>query len=100
MAPSTCGRCGSTIFEIAQQSPLNADVLLTFVQCAQCGTVVGVFDDAASRLQRDGAALLKTLTESRGTARAGRPPAAAGGDRDADRGPDVPAAEDWPNGHG
>lgn len=40
MARSTCGICGNHDFE--QQEYVRPDVKLTLVQCADCGTVVGV----------------------------------------------------------
>jgi hypothetical protein len=48
MAVSTCIKCGSHSFELAPFTPLGESDKLTMVQCATCGTPVGVID-AASR---------------------------------------------------
>jgi len=44
MATSTCIKCGSTRFEVKEASPLHSNFKLYFVQCAQCGAVVGTMD--------------------------------------------------------
>jgi hypothetical protein len=44
MAVSTCGNCNSTRFELREHSPSGSEFKLSFVQCASCGTVVGVMD--------------------------------------------------------
>jgi hypothetical protein len=48
MAVSTCIKCGGHSFELALFTPLGETHKLTMVQCASCGTPVGV-TDAASR---------------------------------------------------
>jgi len=42
MAQSSCAKCGSHSFETVQSSPQSVEERVSFVQCAQCGTVVGV----------------------------------------------------------
>lgn len=44
MALSTCSECKSTIFEVKENTPATSNYKLLFVQCASCGTVVGVMD--------------------------------------------------------
>lgn len=44
MATSKCPKCEGTRFEIQIVSPTHSNYKLTFVQCASCGTVVGVLD--------------------------------------------------------
>jgi NAD-dependent SIR2 family protein deacetylase len=44
MATSTCVKCGGTKFENKEVSPDQSKFKLIFVQCAQCGGVVGVMD--------------------------------------------------------
>jgi len=44
MAYSKCSNCGSSSFEIVQNSPSKSNYKLTFVQCSSCGAVVGVMD--------------------------------------------------------
>jgi uncharacterized OB-fold protein len=44
MANSTCARCNSTRFEMKEFTPDEATHKVMFVQCAVCGTVVGVTD--------------------------------------------------------
>jgi hypothetical protein len=48
MAVSTCIKCDGHSFELALFTPLGESHKLTMVQCANCGTPVGVLD-AASR---------------------------------------------------
>jgi hypothetical protein len=48
MAVSTCIKCDGHSFELALFTPLGESHKLTMVQCANCGTPIGVAD-AASR---------------------------------------------------
>jgi hypothetical protein len=52
MAVSTCIKCDGHSFELALLTPLGESNKLTMVQCATCGTPVGVLD-AASRAAID-----------------------------------------------
>ena len=45
MAASTCVKCGSTSFELKETDIKGSPWKLYFVQCSQCGGVVGVLDD-------------------------------------------------------
>jgi hypothetical protein len=47
MAVSTCIKCGGHGFELALFTPLGESHKLTMVQCAVCGTPVGVMDTAS-----------------------------------------------------
>jgi hypothetical protein len=47
MAVSTCAKCSGHSFELALFTPLGESKKLTIVQCAQCGTPIGVLDPAA-----------------------------------------------------
>ena len=73
MATSTCAKCGGHSFERALLTPIGEDRKLAIVQCANCGTVIGL-DPASSilieRLQKQIAAIdaglvriVKTLSE-------------------------------------
>lgn len=44
MAKSTCVKCGGTEFELVETTPKKSHFVFSFVQCAQCGGVVGVMD--------------------------------------------------------
>jgi len=44
MATSTCVKCGSTAFEAAEVQPAGGSYKLVFIQCSQCGGVLGVQD--------------------------------------------------------
>jgi len=44
MATPTRIKCGSTIFEMREHSPKGSKFVLSFIQCASCGGVVGVMD--------------------------------------------------------
>jgi hypothetical protein len=44
MASSTCVKCGSTRFEIKENSPTGSRFKVMFVQCIACGGVVGIMD--------------------------------------------------------
>jgi hypothetical protein len=44
MAVSTCIKCEAHSFELALFTPLGESHKLTMVQCANCGTPVGVMD--------------------------------------------------------
>ena len=47
MAVSTCIKCDGHSFELALLTPLGESHKLTMVQCASCGTPVGVVDTAS-----------------------------------------------------
>jgi hypothetical protein len=47
MAVSTCIKCDGHSFELALFTPLGESHKLTMVQCARCGTPVGVLDLAS-----------------------------------------------------
>jgi predicted nucleic-acid-binding Zn-ribbon protein len=44
MAMSSCPKCGENRFELAENSPAGSKFKFMFVQCAGCGTVLGVLD--------------------------------------------------------
>jgi hypothetical protein len=44
MALSVCPKCDSHAFETKVNEPHDSNFKLLFVQCRQCGTVVGVLD--------------------------------------------------------
>lgn len=44
MAVSTCIKCGGHSFELALFTPLGESHKLTMVQCANCGTPIGMMD--------------------------------------------------------
>ena len=44
MASSTCLRCGHEAFEMAESSIAGLRFKRDFLQCAQCGGVVGVIE--------------------------------------------------------
>jgi hypothetical protein len=46
MAVSTCIKCGGHSFELVGITPVGESHRLTMVQCAGCGTPVGVLDPA------------------------------------------------------
>lgn len=45
MAISTCSQCEETTFELVLQQPKDAKYTFNFVQCASCGTIVGVLEE-------------------------------------------------------
>jgi hypothetical protein len=47
MAVSTCIKCDGHSFELALFTPLGESHKLTMVQCANCGTPIGVLDSAS-----------------------------------------------------
>ena len=47
MAVSTCIKCDGHSFELALFTPLGESHKLTMVQCANCGTPVGVLDTSS-----------------------------------------------------
>jgi hypothetical protein len=47
MTVSTCIKCSGHSFELALFTPMGENRKLTLVQCAQCGTPVGVLDPAS-----------------------------------------------------
>jgi hypothetical protein len=53
MAVSTCIKCSGHSFELARVTPLGESHKLTMVQCASCGTPVGVLDPALRPLVED-----------------------------------------------
>lgn len=44
MALSSCPKCDSSVFELQENTPAGSPYSLIFVQCASCGSVVGVMD--------------------------------------------------------
>lgn len=44
MARSTCPKCASNRFETSEATPNKSAFKLIFIQCAECGAVVGVID--------------------------------------------------------
>jgi predicted nucleic-acid-binding Zn-ribbon protein len=44
MALSSCVKCGNTVFEVQEKTPVGSNFKFIFVQCSQCGGVVGVMD--------------------------------------------------------
>ena len=46
MTVSTCIKCAGHSFELALFTPIGTSKKLSLVQCAQCGTPVGVLDPA------------------------------------------------------
>ena len=44
MALSTCIKCGHSLFEVREVTPISSNFRLNFIQCASCGGVVGVID--------------------------------------------------------
>jgi hypothetical protein len=51
MAQSTCIKCGGTRFVVVPRDSIpNAASVLHFVQCAECGGVVGVIEGVSQRL--------------------------------------------------
>jgi hypothetical protein len=53
MAVSTCIKCDGHSFELALVTPLGESHKLTMVQCASCGTPVGVLDPTLRPLIED-----------------------------------------------
>lgn len=45
MATSACSQCKGSTFELVSQRPANTLLSFSFVQCASCGTVVGVLEE-------------------------------------------------------
>ncbi len=50
MAESKCANCGFEYFEVVKNKPQNSDAFLSFVQCASCGTVIGLMNESNSEL--------------------------------------------------
>lgn len=59
MVLSKCSSCQNTIFEVVHNEPQTSQYILLFVQCAQCGTVVGTmdYDNIGVRLNKQDAAI-------------------------------------------
>lgn len=45
MAKSSCVKCGSQSFECKEARPEDSKYVLMFIQCANCGGVIGVMED-------------------------------------------------------
>lgn len=45
MAASKCPRCKRGVFEAVAYKPINLTIPVIFIQCAHCGTVVGVMHE-------------------------------------------------------
>jgi len=48
MAESKCPNCRFDYFEVVKNKPQNSDREVFFVQCASCGTVIGIVNDSNS----------------------------------------------------
>ena len=46
MSVSKCPKCDNTTFEVVPHSPIDSNFKLFFVQCAECGCVVGTHEYA------------------------------------------------------
>lgn len=44
MPEPNCIKCGHTVFELVESSPLGANFKFLFLQCSNCGGVAGVMD--------------------------------------------------------
>jgi len=44
MATSTCLKCGNHSFEMVLNTPIGSEFKLWFVQCSQCGCVIGTHE--------------------------------------------------------
>jgi len=44
MAVSKCAKCDNTVFEMIEKEPVGSEFKVMFIQCARCGTVVGIHD--------------------------------------------------------
>jgi predicted nucleic-acid-binding Zn-ribbon protein len=44
MATSTCIKCVNEEFESKETTPRNSNFVYSFIQCTNCGDVVGVMD--------------------------------------------------------
>jgi predicted nucleic-acid-binding Zn-ribbon protein len=44
MATSMCIKCGNREFESKETTPRNSNFAFSFIQCTNCGGVVGVMD--------------------------------------------------------
>ena len=44
MASSTCVKCGGNSFENKEVEPKGSNYKLTFIQCSNCGGVIGAMD--------------------------------------------------------
>jgi Fe2+ or Zn2+ uptake regulation protein len=45
MSQSKCAKCDHSTFEMVENTPKGSKFHVTFIQCAQCGTVIGVQPD-------------------------------------------------------
>jgi len=54
MARSTCPKCDSNRFEMAEAEPDGSRIKIMFIQCSSCGAVVGTtnFYETASLLEK------------------------------------------------
>lgn len=41
MATSTCIKCGNNTFELKKNQPTHSNVPIWFIQCGNCGGVIG-----------------------------------------------------------
>jgi hypothetical protein len=44
MAVSICGRCENKTFELVTKEPKGSAIKINFIQCAACGSVLGMVD--------------------------------------------------------
>ena len=63
----TCIKCGCNVFEIEPYTPSGTTIKLNFVQCAECGGVVGVLEQfsISGMLKLHGAAMKKLAEKAR-----------------------------------
>jgi len=52
MAYSKCPKCESYTFEMCPNEPKGSNIVIYFIQCEACGTVVGVTDDSVTLVKK------------------------------------------------
>lgn len=50
MAQSSCPKCGGHSFELVNHTPKGCNVNLCFIQCSQCGCVVGTLESQSAAI--------------------------------------------------
>jgi hypothetical protein len=60
MTDRACEKCGGATFQLREHAPAGSEHKVTFVQCAKCGTPIGIlaFNDVEGLLQHQEGTIL------------------------------------------
>lgn len=68
MTQASCPKCGNHYFELVENEPMDSNFKYFFIQCSECGTVVGVTEFFnAGYLLKEQEKSIKNISEKLGS---------------------------------